>query len=319
MYGGTGATDAFAKWLNRQALYAGVTQFVSISPGGWDLPNKYWVDPDWGKWVAAVPGRRAVVMLSFPTDSASLAKAAQGGFNDNATAMAQYLVANNLGNSIICLGLLNAPNTWDLASEADAAQFVLGWQQVVKAIRAVPGAEKLQFDWVGMNRKTKFPIEKAYPGDAYVDYVGMILYDQCLDKDVYPYPASATDEQKLERQKKAWDQYYYPASQNGLAAWRGVAKAHGKPFSLPIWCLYSDHYADGTLSTGEDNPYFVQQMYNFIRDPANNVYFASYMDTYEDCTRISSSKDYTTDHPKAAALFQKLFGLPTASQPASHP
>jgi hypothetical protein len=168
-----------------------------------------------------------------------------------------------------------------------------------------------------MNRKAHFPIEKAYPGDAYVDYVGMILYDQCSDKSSYPYPPNATDEQKLERQKLAWDQYYYPASENGLMAWQGIAKEHGKPFSLPIWCLYSDHYEDNTLSTGEDNSYFIQQMYNYIQDPANNVAFASYMDTYANCTRLTTSKDYPTIYPHAADLFQKLFGLhPTNSSTA---
>jgi len=313
MYQGTGATDGFAKWLNRKALFSVVTQYVLDSAGWPATPDKYWVDPQWGKWVAEVPGRRALVILSLPTDSTALEKGAKGGNNESIAAIAKYLVANNLGNSILCMGLINTPNTWDAATAADAANFVQCWRQMVTAVRAVPGADKLQFDWVGMNRKTSFPIESAYPGDEYVDYVGMILYDQCLDKNIYPFPANATEDEKRTRQKQAWEQYYYPAAQNGLATWVGVAKAHNKPFSIPCWCLYSDHYADGTLSTGEDNPYFIQQMHDFIQDPANNVSFAAYMDTYWDCTRISSSKEYTTNYPKAAARFHELFALPAGA------
>ena len=321
MYQGTGATDAFGKWLNRRAMFPVVTQY-SMDGGGWPVIDRWlkiWLDPQWGKWVAEVPGRRAVIVLPIPTDSPSLEKGAKGKYNEVAAGLATYFVANNLGNSIICMGLINTPNTWDAAKPSDVANFVLYWRQIVTAMRAVPGGEKLQFDWVGMNRKTSFPIESAYPGDAYVDYVGMILYDQCLDKSIYPYPANATDDEKLERQKKAWSQYYHPASENGLDAWMGVAKAHGKPFSIPLWCLYSDHYADGTLSTGGDNTYFIQQMYSFIQDPANDVYFASYMDIYEYCTKISPADGYTSNYPKSVVLFQQLFGLPASATQAVNP
>jgi hypothetical protein len=310
-YQGTGGTEAFGQWLNRKALYAIVTQYVFDAPGWPAIFDKYWVDPAWSKWTAEVPGRRAVILLCLDADSASLATGAQGGLNDKATAMAKYLVANKLGDSIICMGLIN--QQWDNATATDAANFVLCWQQIVKAVRAVPGAEKLQFDWVGMNRKYHFPIESAYPGDEYVDDVGMILYDQCLDKSIYPIPAGATADDMLARRKKAWDQYYYPAAQNGLAAWMGVAQKHKKPFSLPMWCLDSDHYDDGTLSTGGDNTYFIQQMFNFIQDPAHHVAFSCYMDMDYNCSKLSPTTGYKTNDPDSAALFQKLFALPGAA------
>jgi hypothetical protein len=246
------------------------------------------------------------------TDTEHLTNGAKGAYNDQAKAYAAYLVSINLGNCVVCMGLLNKPHTWEVATAADAANFVLYWQQVVTAMRSVPGADKLQFDWVGVNRKTSFPIESAYPGDAYVDYVGMFLYDQCLDKSIYPIPDGATDADKQARWKKAWDTYYYLAEQNGLEAWLAVAKAHHKPFSLPAWCLYEDHDADGTLSTGGDNTYFVQQMHDFIFDPANNVAFASYLDSYWYATKLSPGKAYATPYPNASALFQKLFSLPGA-------
>ena len=319
MYGGTQGTDNYAQWLNRQGMWPVVTQYY-MDGAGWPARfDKYWVDPGWSKWASAAPGRRTVVIVALPTDSDSLDKGAKGGFNDKATAMAEYLVANNLANSVICMGLINNPNPWDTATPQDAANFVAYWKQIVTAIKAVPGADKLQFDWVGMNRKTSFPLESAWPGDAYVDYVGMILYDQCLDKSIYPYPPHATDADKLKRQKKAWEKYYYPAAQNGLEAWEAIAKAHHKPFSLPSWSLYSDHYEDGTLSTGEDNTYFIQQMHDFIQDPTNNVYFACYMDNYPHCTQISPPAATAKApapppwYPNSTALFQKLFGLPAAN------
>jgi hypothetical protein len=308
MYQGVGNTEAFSKWLSSPRIYSVVTQYVMDDPGWPNYIDKYWVDPAWSQWVNQVPGRRTIIFISLPTDSPSLEMAAKGSANEKAAAMAKYLVANHLQNSIICMGLMNSPNTWDNATAKDAGNFVLAWQQIVKAIRAVPDAQTLQFDWVGMNRRTRFPIESAYPGDAYVDYIGMILYDQCMDKQIYPIPADATPEQVSDHQAQAWDRYYYPAATNGLLAWSTFAKAHGKPFSIPLWCLYSDHFADGTQSTGGDNTVFIQKMHDFIADPVNSVSFHCYMDIYCNCTRLSSTKEFTTSYPKSAELFHHLFG-----------
>jgi hypothetical protein len=324
--GAKGQIDAYSQWLNRKALWVTVTPYWGTNR--W-LGIEAWVgglfiEKFYGPWIAEVSGRRSVVclpMLAVDHNYVStLAQGAKGEYNSHFTLMAQNLVKTGLGNSVICMGLFNTDVPWKVENAADAANFVLYWQQIVTTMRAVPGAEKLQFDWVGANAKTSYPIDAAYPGDAYVDFVGMVLFDRCFDKSIYPIPANATDAETLARRQKAWNTYYYPAAENGLEAWRAVARAHKKPFSIPGWCLDADHYEDETLSTGGDNTFFIQQMYNFIQDPANNVYFASYIDACWDCTKLCPIKGQETSiYPESAALFQKLFALPTTGQPANSP
>ena len=324
---GTGPTEEFGNWLNRKTLWTVLGQTLAIHKVGvavWpDYNNQdyakvghYVIDESWTKWVQAVPGRRLVIvwpMLLSDTVKGfdeTLDKGAQGAYNGHWTNLAKFLVSRNLGDSIMCLGHFNMDVPWNIQNEADAANFIKYWQQIVTTMRAVPGAEKLQFDWFGINEKTSYPLESVYPGDAFVDYVGVMLIDRTFDKSIYPFPASATESDILDRRKKAWASYCSPA-ENGLDAWKALAQAHKKPLTIPLWSLFTDHYDDQTLSTGGDNTYFIQQMYNYIQDPANNVYFSCYLDSYPGCTKLSPSKQYPAAYPQSAELFHQLWGIST--------
>ncbi len=323
---GPGPTDEFGNWLNRKALWTVLGQTLTIHKIGvavWpDYHHQdyakighYVIDESWTKWVEAVPGRRLVIvwpmLLSDTVQSfdETLDKGAQGAYNDHWTNLAKFLVSRNLGNSIMCMGHFNMDVPWKIQNETDAANFIKYWQQIVTTMRAVPGAEKLQFDWFGFNEKTSYPLESVYPGDAYVDYVGVMLIDRSFDKSIYPIPANATESEILDHRKKAWASYC-SATENGLDAFKALAQAHKKPLTIPLWSLFTDHYADGTVSTGGDNTYFVQQMYNYIRNPANNVSFSCYLDSYPGCTKLTPSKTYPAAYPKSAELFHQLWGIP---------
>ena len=63
-------------------------------------------------------------------------------------------------------------SAWSVASSTDAANFVAFWRQIVTTMRAVPGA-KFKFLWnPNSGSPTTYTPDQAYPGDAYVDYVG---------------------------------------------------------------------------------------------------------------------------------------------------
>ena len=172
--------------------------------------------------------------------------------------------------------------------------------------KAVPGADKLQFDWIAPGGKLGSTPEEAYPGNDYVDYIGFILSEGCGDKHIYPYPPFPSESERLYHQKMAWDKVYYPT----LQRWSAFAKAHGKAFSLPRWNLAADH----TRSEGFDAQYFIQAVHDYIQDPDNNVYFACYMEYYH-YSWLSPTNGYNTNEPRAAAMFQKMFGLGPVTQP----
>jgi hypothetical protein len=221
------------------------------------------------------------------------------------------LVQYGLGNSIIRLGWEwdGGWYPWRVMTAEDAANYAASWQQIVKTMKAVPGAEKLQFCWNGAGENKKFELEAAYPGDDVVDYVGLDIYDKAWMQGGYPYPAGATDDQKLEIQKKVWTMLY--GNKFGIKAWIDIAKAHKKGFMIPEWGLANMKNGHG----GGDDLYFVQQMYNLIQDPANNVYEAAYWDGRE--FKIVPSGGMVSQFPKSWELFVKLFSLPPGTPTAT--
>src|SRR6202012_5904186 len=94
---------------------------------------------------------------------------------------------------------------------------------------------------------------------------------------------------------------------NGLAWFKNLAVAHGKPLTIPEWGTWNTSSNGG----GED-PYFNQQMYNYIQDPANNVAWHIYFDVSasDGNHQISlAPSEPPTAFPNAAALFMQLFSV----------
>jgi hypothetical protein len=327
-----GLYDAYGPWLNRNVIWA--EDFMPIET--WDnLEGQSWQMGTWGPWVAKVPGRRYILSLPMlpggwsgkgPSSgtgahiAVSLEEGAKGTYNPHFTKLAESLVKHGLGNTIIRVGweFNGGWYTWRAQSDAKAKAYAAYFHQIVTAMRAVPGAENLKFDWNPALMWNGYPFEDAWPGDDVVDYIGLDVYDQSWVKDTYPIPAGATADETLQRQKAAWD----AAINNndfGLPFWLKFAAKHNKPLTFPEWgvCNRKDGHGGG------DNVYFIQQMFDFIYNPANNVYFESYFDV------VAGDGDHQlcpdpegkiqTKFPNAAAKFKELFSLPPGTAPAPAP
>ena len=121
------------------------------------------------------------------------------------------------------------------------------WQQIVTSARAT--APGLQWDW-NVNRGVSAGLADptlAYPGDAYVDTIGVDSYD------VWP-PATTSAN---------WNQQLNGTQ--GLMYWLNFAKAHGKQFAVPEW----GNVMPGTIATGSnaggDDPAYVTDMLAFFQ------------------------------------------------------
>jgi hypothetical protein len=299
--------DEYDSWLNRKDVWP------DISPNIFSPPARTWAeiempfDPSWKTWIGGVPGRRPILSAPIlPKDGSTLAMGATGAFDNHFTTLAKNLIENNLGETVLCFGpVIDGPAAWKVSNQKDAANFAAYWRHIVTAMKAVPGADKLQFDWVVPAWKPQYPLEDAYPGAQYVDYIGYILDEGSYNLHIYPYPPFASESEKLFRQRKAWNEAYFPA----LQTWGSFAKAHGKPFSIPRWDLTAGHLR----SEGFDAAYFIQAMHDYIQDPANNIYFASYMEFYH-YSWLSPTNGYTTTCPKSAAMFRQVFALPPVAK-----
>jgi hypothetical protein len=334
---GIALNGKYAAWLNRTNVWGHDT--IPFGGGGtWDhisgLYDEWFYEP-WSAWVKAAPNRRFVLsmpMLPGPTDGSgpdhgtaahqrvSLAQGATGAYNEYFRGFAQTLVKYGMGNTIIRLGWEWNGNwyAWKVVTHEDAKNFAAYWRQIVDTIRSVPGTENLKFDWnVSDNVWTQYDAKEAYPGDTYVDYIGEDVYDKSWDKTpefpkgIYPPQPGESDAVVEQRHKAAWTQTLTPTWKFGLVYWQKFADDHGKPVTIPEWGLI--HGAGANDTGGNDDPYFIQQMVDYIQDPAHHVYFASYFDFDGDSAGNSAISGVTgkpVAFPKSHEVFHQLLSLP---------
>ncbi|MBS0207624.1 MAG: beta-mannanase [Planctomycetes bacterium] len=321
---GTAGVDAFAGWLNRPAVWG----LDFIGGESWDNVEwpTYWLDA-WGKWTAAKPGRRlilAVPMLAGPVDGSgpkqgtkgvnvpvSLARGAAGDYNQHFRQLAENLVAYKLTDTILRPGWEFNGGWYTWRAKADPQAFAEYWRQIVTTMRGVPGCEQLQFCWNPTLGDQDFPADEAWPGDKFVDYVGVDVYDETWNVNTYPWPADATVAEIAARQRKVWEEWIY-YSPRGLKFWTEFAQKHSKPLAIPEWGL--NRRPDG--HGGQDNVHFIEQMHAFVNDPANRVAFHCYFDVNDSeggnhqlsPGPAKSEKREGTEFPKSSARFKELFG-----------
>ena len=232
---------AFAAWRGTPVDVATVWP----NRGSW----KAIVDPAWlyQEWQGA-PEKVAFTEAMLPEDvpGVSLQACAAGSYNSHWRQFGTNISAYGLGNSIIRLGWEFNGN-WYIWQASNPAAFVGCWQQIVTSARAT--APGLQWDW-NVNRGVSAGLADptlAYPGDAYVNTIGVDSYD------IWPPAATSA----------GWNQQLNGTQ--GLMYWLSFAKAHGKQFAVPEW----GNVMPGTTAKGDhaggDDPAYVTDMLGFFQ------------------------------------------------------
>jgi len=316
-----GEMEAYAKWLNRTSVWPQSHQAKET----WEqVRGEKWQLGAWSEWMAANPGNRFTLSVSIlpggwdrkgpkagigAGEPVSFEKGAAGDYNEHFRVLAENLVKYNLGDAILrpAWEFNGGWMPWRVTNAKEAELFAEYWRQIVKTMRAVPGAENLHFNWNPNIGYQSYPPDKSWPGDEYVDSIGLDIYDDGYIPDTYPFPEGASEEEIEARRKKVWD--FHLNSQYGLRWWSKFARKHGKPLAIPEWGVNIKKDGKGGL----DNVLFVEGMHEFITDPENNVLFHCYFDIQAPDGHHQLSpgmNDFQTEFPKAAARFKELFGLP---------
>jgi hypothetical protein len=167
------------------------------------------------------------------------------------------------------------------------------FRDIVLAMRAAAPTAHFSFVW---NTATSFANDSAYlasawPGADVVDYVAIDIYDQSWAPGTYPYPSPCDAACVAQHQQAAWN---INSAYFGTLA--SFAASQGKPMAVPEWGLCTGTHGGG------DDPYFVQQMYGLLINPANNVAWQAYFDG---AGHSLSVQPYT--YPNSSALFLQLF------------
>ncbi|WP_189045156.1 glycoside hydrolase family 26 protein [Aliidongia dinghuensis] len=210
--------------------------------------------------------------------ASTLAKGAAGEYDQYFTQIAKILVAHDLSTSIIRIGWEFNGNWQPWSSHKDNVHFMSYYRRIVSLMRAVPGA-RFQFEWCPNVGTGSLAPDQSYPGDDFVDIVGM---------DVYDGHYSAIDAAADSR----WN--YFVTRDYGLQWQVDFANAHGKRFSLPEWACCG-------ASTGDD-PYFINQMARWLRN--NGYLYADYWDS----NTVYRGELSNGQYPMAAAAYLADFG-----------
>ena len=274
--------------------YNCVLLFNDAKPSWSTWENVWWANPtsdtNWNAWLHAEPGRQLIISQpmvpsSAPSNWAVLGAA--GDYNGYAVALAQNLVAEGLGSTIIRLGWeANYPANYENALPSNSAQYhdwAVYWDNIVTAMKSVPGAN-FQFDWTINQYYQPIPLQDWYPGNAYVNIIGIDAYDSGV------YTTGLTAAQRWQ------DLYNEP---DGLAAVAAFAKAQGKPLSIPEWGL-----ATTSVGGAGDDPTYVEGLGNFIA--THEVEFNSYFYSYS-ASSTSDNLVYLTDAPLSLSAYQQYF------------
>jgi hypothetical protein len=267
--------DGFAVWRGR------ALDIVTVWYDRWS-----WADLTDSWLPAAWEGTAATKVWGIPPFpegvGGSLGACARGDYDARWRDLAGDLRAHGLDDeSIIRLGWeLNGD--WYQWSAHDPAAYVGCWRRVVGAAESV--APALRWDW-NVNAgpgQSVLDAAAAYPGDEWVDIVGINTYDN------WPPACDATTFQANNLNARF-----------RLAHWLDFARAHGKQLSVPEW---------GTHLIGQsgtrpcpDNPVYIAQMAEFFRANAGSIAYESYFNADDEDFR--GSLHAPNQQPRASAAY----------------
>lgn len=270
---------AFEKWFGRPT--DGILAYTG---------DANWQDYDgctsWAMGLWSKDDRRVLWSIAFIPKGANLVDAAKGKYNDHWRKIAQQLATWHPNEPLLYIRTAWEFNgNWFHYNSRDNPQAFIGaWRQFVTVFRSV--SNRFRFDWCPSGGTDH--VEASYPGDDYVDIIGLDLYDQyqwCKIKD----PAERWDKVALH-------------GDHTLLWHQAFARQHHKPMSYPEWGM-------GGAESGDD-PYFIEHMHQWFIE--NHVIYASYWDSNDAYAGKLSEGQY----PLAAAKYKELFGGASEANPA---
>jgi hypothetical protein len=219
----------------------------------------------------------------IPASGGSLVTGASGAYNSHFVELGRTLVANGQANAIIRPGWEFNVSWFRWFAGSTPRAYAAYFRQIVTSMRSVPG-QHFEFEWNPAIGTSQVPLGKAYPGDQYVDHIGLDVYDQSWIP-------------KWRNPVARWKNFM--GQRFGLRWHRDFAARHGKPMTYPEWGLITRSDGHG----GGDNPYFISQMHEWIR--TNNVASHYYFEFDSDGNRYELMNG---QFPRSAARFRQLFG-----------
>lgn len=274
--------ETFATWRGRPI---DTIHDYNNRNGGWgEFENPFPIAMYQGR-----PERLVISIPSFPQGQGSHAQCAQGAYNQHWKNFGQNLVAAGRADTIVRLDWeFNGSWGFYWQPQNDLANFIKCWQQVSQSIKSTD--PDVVMDWtINGHASPNMPGNNpysAYPGDEYVDVIGMDVYDH--------YPPSKS-EAAFDAQCK---------DMNGLCYMGDFARQHGKLLSVGEWGVVT---CSGGGQGGGDNPLYIQKMYDTFMKYKDVLLYENYFNN-ADPGNVCSSLNDPVNAPQSAAKYKELFG-----------
>jgi len=223
----------------------------------------------------------------LPKSGGTLAAGARGEYDAHWRTFASTFVAEGRPNAIIRLGH-EFNHTWYpwTATGGKEADFAAYFRRIVDVTRSVSGA-RLRFTWNVLAGAAGADVEKAYPGDAHVDHIGLDIYDGIWNTPDFD-----------ERWRTLRTQRY------GIDWLLTFATKHGKPMAFDEWALVkasSPSCRDPRGDSGDDTV-FINRMIDFFE--TERVAYAIYFDV-ETTYGCTNSRIMNGPYPNATATYRR--------------
>lgn len=180
-----GNITAFEEWLGRDIQY--VLDFIG-KENWYSISEPSWLSDEWKKTKFKNKLILSIAPLPNEPADATLEKGAAGEYDNYFVTLGQHLVSRGMTDIIIRPGWeMNGDWYKWTAKDGKEKYFAEYFRHIVTAMKSVKG-QNFKFFWNPAYGEQSADAETCYPGDDYVDYVGIDIYDECWADDTYPIP-----------------------------------------------------------------------------------------------------------------------------------
>jgi hypothetical protein len=244
------AQNAFGRWRRARtdvALVYGARQNWEV------IENPSWIFDAWRNAHQTV----VISAAPWPETGGSLLACSRGDYDAHWSRFGRNVTRAGMAGRVVVRLAWEFNGNWNPWAATNPTRFVYCWRHLQAAAEST--ARALRWEWCvnrGVGDVVLTDAAQAYPGDRYVDFVGMSSYDG--------YPAV--------KDAASWRTQY--AGPGGLKHWADFARRRHKKLALSEWGLFPGT-AWGT-NGGGDNPRYVSRMFDFFRQQRSIMGYEAY-------------------------------------------
>lgn len=210
--------------------------------------------------------------------------AAGGSFDGYYEQYARNLAASGRTNVVVRVGWESNDPHYPYFAGTDPARFKATFARIAGILRKHNPTVLIEWSNVRDGRQTG-SVETLYPGDQWVDIVGVNYYDG--------YPAMNSE--------AIWAAEYMATrlgGPKGIGAWLKFARDRRKKFAVSEWGVWRGR--PGTI----DNPFYIRKMYEFFQQCGADLAYENYFN------QIEKHQLYPNNiNPRASAEYKRLWQL----------